>query len=39
MNYNVIATGSSGNATIIENTILLDCGVSFNKLKKYSKVA
>ena len=35
MNYNVIATGSSGNATIIENTILLDCGVSFNKLKQY----
>ena len=35
MIYNVLATGSSGNATIIENKILLDCGVSFAKLKKY----
>lgn len=35
MNYNVLATGSSGNATIIENEILLDCGTSFTKLKKY----
>lgn len=37
MNYNVLATGSSGNATVIENEILLDCGVSFNKLKDYYK--
>ena len=35
MNYNVLATGSSGNATIIENEILLDCGTSFAKLKNY----
>ena len=37
MNYKIIETGSSGNATIIENEILLDCGVSFSKLKKYYK--
>lgn len=37
MNYNVLATGSTGNATIIENEILLDCGVSFAKLKDYYK--
>ena len=37
MNYNILATGSSGNATIIENEILLDCGVSFAKLKEYYK--
>lgn len=37
MIYNVLATGSAGNATIIENEILLDCGVSFAKLQDYYK--
>ena len=32
MIYNVLATGSTGNATVIENEILLDCGVSFVKV-------
>lgn len=35
MNYKVIESGSSGNATIIENIILIDCGVSFKKLSEY----
>lgn len=35
MNYNIIASGSSGNAVVIENIILVDCGVSFKKLQPY----
>lgn len=37
MIYNIIETGSAGNATILNDILLLDCGVSFNKLKKYYK--
>lgn len=38
MNYEIIQTGSKGNAIIVEN-ILLDCGVSYAKLKpKLSKI-
>lgn len=35
MNYNIIKTGSKGNATIIDDIILIDCGVNFLELKKY----
>ena len=35
MNYRIIESGSSGNATIVEDIILIDCGVSFKKLKNY----
>ncbi len=35
MNYKIINSGSDGNATIIENMILIDCGVSFKKLRDY----
>lgn len=34
MNYEVISTGSKGNALLIENEILIDCGVSYRKLKE-----
>ncbi|EIQ0607828.1 MBL fold metallo-hydrolase [Staphylococcus pseudintermedius] len=34
MEYNIISSGSKGNAVLI-NDILVDCGVSFNKLKNY----
>lgn len=37
MKYNIIATGSRGNAVVIEESILIDCGVSFKKLKDYYK--
>lgn len=37
MTYKIINTGSDGNATVIENTILIDCGVSFKKIKPYIK--
>lgn len=32
MTYNIIATGSSGNAVVIDGCILIDCGVPFNDL-------
>jgi len=35
MDYNIIATGSDGNAVLIENSILVDCGVPFKTLKPY----
>lgn len=35
MNYDVIASGSSGNALLIENKILIDCGVPFSKIKPF----
>ncbi len=33
--YNVIQTGSKGNAVIYRNSILVDCGVSYSKLKPF----
>ena len=37
--YRIIATGSSGNAVILDDTVLLDCGVSFRMLEPfYQKV-
>lgn len=33
MNYNIISTGSHGNAVILNNCILIDCGVNFKTLK------
>lgn len=35
MTYKIINTGSDGNATIVEDTVLIDCGVSFKKIKPY----
>lgn len=37
MNYNIISTGSCGNAVVINDTILIDCGVSFKKLHNVYK--
>ena len=37
MNYKIIASCSSGNAVIIKDIILIDCGVSFKRLEKYYK--
>ena len=37
MKYNIINSGSDGNATIVEEIILIDCGVSFKKLSPYIK--
>lgn len=35
MKYNILATGSKGNATIVNDFILLDCGISYRDLKPY----
>lgn len=37
MNYKIISSCSTGNAVIIKDIILVDCGVSFKKLEKYYK--
>ena len=37
MKYNIIGSSSKGNAIIVEDKILLDCGVSYTKLKAYLK--
>lgn len=37
MNYNIISTGSQGNAIVLNNIILLDCGVPFKALKDVYK--
>ena len=36
-NINIISTGSIGNAVVINNNILIDCGVSYAKLKEVVK--
>lgn len=33
MNYKILASGSDGNGLIIEDTILIDCGITFKKIK------
>lgn len=35
MTYKIINSGSDGNATVLEDMILLDCGVSYKKIKPY----
>jgi Cft2 family RNA processing exonuclease len=37
MNYRILASGSNGNAVIIEDFILVDCGISYWKIKPYEK--
>ena len=37
MKYNIIATGSKGNAVMVENDIMIDCGVSFKALRNVYK--
>ena len=37
MNYKIISSCSTGNATIIKDIVLVDCGVTFKRLEKYYK--
>lgn len=37
MNYNIISTGSKGNAVILNDCILIDCGVPYKSIKPYIK--
>ena len=39
MNYEIIGSSSKGNCIVVEDILMLDCGVSYSKIKKYlSKV-
>lgn len=33
--YEVLATGSTGNCVIIEKNIMVDCGVPYKTVEKY----
>lgn len=35
MNYNIISTGSKGNAVVLNNRLLIDCGVNYKQLSPY----
>lgn len=35
MKYDIVASGSNGNAVVIEDSILIDCGVSYKSLKMF----
>ena len=35
MNYNIISSSSKGNAVIYHDQILVDCGISYKKIKPY----
>ena len=37
MHYDIINSNSKGNAIILEDKIMLDCGVTYTKIKKYLK--
>lgn len=37
MEYDIIATGSRGNAVVINNNILIDVGVPFKSLENFYK--
>lgn len=37
MNYKIIESGSTGNAVVVNEQILIDCGVSYKKLTPYYK--
>ena len=34
---NIIASGSAGNAVVINKEILIDCGVAFKHIKPFAK--
>ncbi len=35
MRYNVIGSSSKGNAIVVEDILLLDCGLPYSKIKPY----
>lgn len=37
MTFNIISTGSKGNAVVINNHIMVDCGVPYSKLREVRK--
>lgn len=37
VSYHIISTGSKGNAVVLEDKVLIDCGVSFQSIQPYLK--
>lgn len=37
MNYEIIGSSSRGNCIIVDDILMLDCGVSYSKVKPYLK--
>ena len=37
MEYEILGSGSSGNAVIINKNIMVDCGLSFKKIEPYAR--
>lgn len=37
MEYEILATGSSGNCTIINHSIAIDMGIAYKKIEPYVK--
>ena len=37
MRYNIVGSSSKGNAIVVEDILLLDCGISYKKLKNFLK--
>ena len=35
LEYNIISSSSNGNCIIVKNSLMLDCGVSYKKIKPY----
>lgn len=35
IDYHIISSGSKGNCVVINRTVMVDCGIAFNKLKDY----
>ena len=37
MDYEILGTGSSGNAVIINKSIMIDCGLPYNRIQPHAK--
>ena len=37
LNYNILSTGSCGNSIIVNNYLMLDCGLPYSKIRDYLK--
>lgn len=38
MRYDIIGSSSKGNAIVVEDILLLDCGLSYSKIKPYLNI-
>lgn len=37
MDYEILGSGSSGNAVIINKSIMVDCGLPYKRIQPYAK--